>query len=100
MPEKKGEEETFYVGIKDPIEIRRSILESSKDIVQYLQRAERFKAIRAEKAEQLAKLKETVRELQSLVRKIRAALPRTKLRTSLYERKEKSEDRREKTWGT
>jgi len=85
----KDEEEAFYVGIKDPIEIRRSILESSKDIVQYLQRAERFKAVRAEKEEHLFKLKEMSKEISSLMRKLRSSLPKTKLRISLYEREQK-----------
>jgi len=89
MEKKEGKEEAFYVGINDPIEIRRSILESSKDIVQYLQRAERFKAIRAEKTEQLDKLKVLSKEIQSLMRKLRSGLPKTKLRISLYEREQK-----------
>jgi hypothetical protein len=93
---KEAEEEAFYVGIKDPIEIRRSILESSKDIVQFLQRAERFKAVRAEKAEQFAKLKEISKEIQGMIRKLRTALPKTKIRISLYERKEKIKEEAEK----
>ena len=52
MPKEKEEDQVFFVGIKDPIEIRRSILESSKEMLQYLQRAERFKEVRKEKEEQ------------------------------------------------
>ena len=85
----KGEEEAFYVGVKDPIEIRRSLLESSKEAVQYLQRAERFKAIRTEKSEHISKLKGTVKELQRLVRKLKTVLPKTKLRTILHEKEKK-----------
>lgn len=85
-PEEK--EEVFYVGVKDPIEIRRSILESSKEMVQYLQRAERFKKVRAEKSEQIAKLKETTHEITKLVRKLKAALPKTKLRARLHKHEE------------
>jgi hypothetical protein len=89
MAKKEGEEEAFYVGIKDPIGMRRSILESSKDIVQYLQRAERFKAVRAEKTEQILKLKELSKDIGKLIRKIRSSLPKTKMRISLYEREQR-----------
>ena len=81
MPkEKKEEEQVFYVGIKDPIEIRRSILESSKEMLQYLQRAERFKEVRKEKAEMTKELKENMKEIQKLVRKLKSSLPSTGLR--------------------
>ena len=83
MPEEK-EESVFYVGMKDPIEIRRSILESSKEALQYLQRAERFKEIRKEKAEQTAKLKEIMKEMNGLVRKLKMALPKTGLRGKVH----------------
>lgn len=90
MTKKQEEkEEVFYVGVKDPIEIRRSLLESSKEIVQYLQRAERFKATRTEKAEQIAKLKQTMREITSLTRKLKTALPKTQIRARLHKHEEK-----------
>lgn len=93
MPKKKEEnkEEVFFVGMKDPIEIRRSLLESSKEMVQYLQRAERFKKVRAEKAEEIAKLKATIREIHSLVRKLKAKLPKTKIRAKLHSHEKKYE---------
>jgi hypothetical protein len=79
MPKEK-EESVFYVGIKDPIEIRRSILESSKELLQYLQRAEKFKAVRKEKTHQLEKLREEMKEIQALAKKLKALLPKTGLR--------------------
>jgi hypothetical protein len=87
MP-KEEKEEVFYVGVKDPIEIRRSILESSKEMVQYLQRAERFKQVRAEKEEQIASLKETMKQISTLVRKLKSSLPKTKLRAELHKHEE------------
>ena len=77
---KEEKEEVFYVGMKDPIEVRRSILESSKEMVQYLQRAERFKKVRAKKAEQLARLRAIMKDISLLARKLKSALPKTKLR--------------------
>jgi DNA topoisomerase VI subunit B len=79
MPKEK-EESMFYVGMKDPIEIRRSLLESSKELLQYLQRAERFKAVRKEKTVQIGELREMMKEIQALVRKLKSSLPKTGLR--------------------
>jgi hypothetical protein len=83
---KKEEESVFFVGIKDPIEIRRSILESSKEVVQYMQRAERFKEIRKEKTGEILKLKGLVEDTQKLVRKLKTELPKTKLRAASLKR--------------
>ena len=80
MPKEKNDG-VFYVGVKDPIEIRRSILESSKEMLQYLQRAEKFKEVRKEKTEQIVKLKETMNDVHVLVRKLKAHLPKTGLRS-------------------
>ncbi len=80
MKREKEEESVFYVGIKDPIELRRSILESSKEMLQYLQRAERFKDVRKEKTEKIAELRETMKEIKSLSKKLKVLLPKTGLR--------------------
>ena len=81
MP-KKEIEEPFYVGVKDPAEIRRTVLESTKDIVQHLQRSERFKAVRKEKLEQIDKLKSLIKEITKNVNKLKSILPKTKLRAA------------------
>jgi len=78
----------FYVGIKEPIEVRKYVLETSKDIVQYLQRVEKFKSVRLEKTENLNKLKETMNELTRLVIKLKSSLPKTSLRTRLHKHEE------------
>lgn len=78
--EKVKEDDVFFVGIEDPVELRRSILESSKDLLQYLQRFENFKEVRIEKQEQLLKLRDTTDEIAKLVRKLKSALPKTHLR--------------------
>ena len=91
MPEKKEDDEVFYIGIKDPIEIRRSLLESSKETVQYLQRFERFKQVRAEKTNEIKKLKEMMHDIHVLVKKLKSALPKTKLRAKLHRHEEEVE---------
>ena len=43
--------EQFFVNLKDPIDLRREILESSKSVIEGLQRFEQFKRIREEKGD-------------------------------------------------
>ncbi len=46
----KEEKEVFYVGVTDPAELRKDILESIKDIITVLKTYENFKSVREEKA--------------------------------------------------
>ena len=73
-------EEPFFVGIKDPIGARRAVLESSKDVVQSLQRFEKFTVARKKKREHVEKLKGVVKEAVSLINKLKKNLPTTGLR--------------------
>jgi len=79
----KKENDIFFVGVKDPVEIRRSILESLKGTVEDLQRFEKFKAIRDEKAAATIVLKSQVRELIRMTNKLRAEIPKGDLRVKL-----------------
>lgn len=74
------EKELFFVGVRNPIELRRTMLESSKEIIEDLQKYERLKALRAEKAKQIEKLRTIVKEINRLVAKLKAELPTTSLR--------------------
>lgn len=82
MPDTK-KKDVFYVGIKDPIEIRRSILESSKEIVQLLQDFEKFKELREQKAQLKEMLKKDIHSMSGLIKKLRVVLPKTELRVRL-----------------
>lgn len=83
--EKPEAEDVFYVGVRDPIEIRRNLLESSREAVQFLQRYEKLRSIRQEKLQAMQQLRIDVRELRALVNNLRKALPKTKLRIRLHE---------------
>lgn len=84
MNTSKKKPEVFYVGIKDPIEIRRSILESSKELVQLMQDFEKFKELRDTKAQLKDQLKKEVNDTQTLMRKLRLKIPKTELRVKLF----------------
>ena len=95
--EEKKEEEVFYVGIRDPAEIRRSILESSKEMLQYLQRFEKFKEVRSEKESMIVQLKEDIKNIQNLVRKLKQGLPKSGVRAKTHKvSKKKAKAKKEK----
>jgi len=81
------ETDVFYIGVKEPSSIRRTLLESSKTIVEGLQRYENFKMIREQKEAEILMFKEDIREINKLMTKLKAFLPKTKLKEIV--RKEK-----------
>lgn len=92
MPKKK-EEDDFFVGIEDPVELRRTVLEASKTTVETLQRYEKFKENKTKKIRHIESLKKTMTEIQKLNNKLKNILPKTKLRipSELLERTKKEE---------
>tara|TARA_Y100000034_G_scaffold106294_1_gene134890 strand:- start:776 stop:1225 length:450 start_codon:yes stop_codon:yes gene_type:complete len=88
---KKGSQEVFYVSIQDPIELRRSLLESSKEMLQLLKRNEKFKEVRKEKKENILQLKEDLKDIKKLFAKLRNNLPLTHLRVILRQEKERAD---------
>lgn len=84
MAEEKGE--VYFVGLESPNELRRTLLESTRDAVDVMKRFERFKSVRAEKAKEIERLKSNIREISKLISKLRSELPKTKLRVTLPKR--------------
>ena len=83
MNHKKGEksrksENVFYIGIREPAEMRRNLLESARESIRFLQRYEKLKAIREEKFQTILQLDAEVKELRSLAGKLRKAFPAAK----------------------
>jgi uncharacterized transporter YbjL len=75
----------FFVGVKDPIDVRRNILEVAKDSIQTLQMFEKFRGIRDEKVKQVAQLKSDLREITRLLSKLKSSVPKANLRIKLHE---------------
>ena len=84
-----SQKQFFYVGINDPIEIRRSLLESSKEMLQLLKRNEKFKEVRKEKKENISRLKDDMKEIKKLFAKLKSLLPVHHLRIILKAEKDK-----------
>ena len=72
--------EVYYVGIKDPVEVRRELLMSSRGLIHSLKRYESFKEIRKEKLNYVYELRRVSEEIAVLNQKLRRKLPASKIR--------------------
>ncbi|MBT5021787.1 hypothetical protein HOK51_05965 [Candidatus Woesearchaeota archaeon] len=73
----------FFVQIPDSTEIRRALLENSKQIITVLRRYEYFKDKRIQKQELMSRLKNVNNEIQVILQKLERELPETNLRIQL-----------------
>ena len=97
------EEGILFKKIDNPFELRRNLLEASKQMIHGLQKYERLRAIRVRKAEEIIKLKSIVKEINALNAKLKKEFPdiifkTTKLKEAKEERvkaKEKVEKKKE-----
>jgi len=93
---KAEKKEVFYVSVQDPIELQRSLLESSKEMLQMLARYEKFKEVRKEKHETIFSLKAEIADLQKMVNKLKVLLPETHLRIALKQERARMSKAKEK----
>ena len=90
---KEQNNEHFFVELKEPSEVRRNILESLKQILEILQRFEKFKRIRQEKLQGIHKVRILLRDANKLLGTLRLKLPQTNLRATIVkENKKKHKD--------
>lgn len=84
----KNKDEVLYVGLQDPIEMRRTILEATKDAVEMLQNYEKFRAVREEKVKTVTQLQEQIVELTRLINKLKLELPKVDVRIKVNKEQE------------
>lgn len=82
-------EEQFFVRIRDPLDMRRNILGSSKQIIQILQRYERIKELRVNKLEKISQLKSLNKEMNLMIAKLKKEFPEAGFRISLGQEDQK-----------
>jgi phenylalanyl-tRNA synthetase alpha subunit len=73
MAQKKTQD--FYVGIHDPVFVRRTILESSRLAIHILQDYERLRDIRKQKLEYVQEFDKIIKEINSLMAKLKVEIP-------------------------
>lgn len=72
---KEKGEDIVYVGIDEPVAVRRNLLEASKSMVRVLKGQHNVSLIRAEKHRLIEELRAKVNEISQLVTAARQALP-------------------------
>ncbi|MBN1544725.1 hypothetical protein JW898_04655 [Candidatus Woesearchaeota archaeon] len=77
------EDNQYFVQIRDPADVRRSILGSSKQIIQILQRYERIKSLRVKKLEKISQLRGLNKEINLLVAKLKKEFPAAEMRVRI-----------------
>lgn len=73
---KKIKKENFFVGINNPVVIRRNLLSASKELIDSLKKYERYELIRNTKHEYVVELKKILDEAVVLNKKLRSHLPK------------------------
>jgi len=81
------EDRTFYVGINNPGDLRKELLESSKSAIGILRNYDSINDIRREKIEKIVELKKVFSELKRLSTVLKSKLPSDKIKSI---KKEKS----------
>jgi len=74
------EKEPLFIGVKDPVFVRRNVLLSSKNLIDCLKKYEGLVDLRLRKQNYVVDFKRIVDELLVLNRKLRSHLPKTKVR--------------------
>jgi chromosome segregation ATPase len=69
------DKDIFYVEIHHPVDFRRSLLEASRDLLRALQKFEDLKSVRADKMKEIAKLKSTVKDINSILNQAKNQVP-------------------------
>ena len=80
MAETKG----FYVGVKEPVSLRRSLLESSKSVIQGLKDYEKLKSIREERHKKILEFRDKINEIIVLLSGLKEHLPKHELKEDVY----------------
>ena len=80
--------ELFFVQVRNPSEVRKYILETLKQVIETLQRFEKFKLVRHEKIEQIQKLRRLLKETHKMFGSLKANLPETNLKAVIVKEKE------------
>ena len=82
---KEDQPEVFYVGVSQPTEMRRNVLEAMKDTILVLKTYERISQKRTAKVEKILKLKTVVGEIDLLLNAVKRRLPKTRVRAQTAE---------------
>lgn len=77
------DEQPLFVGVPDPIDLRKDLLNSSKVLLSSLKKYEDYNERKKEKAKYVADLVKLVKEINLLNRRVKQLLPKAKLKPGM-----------------
>jgi len=75
------ENDMLFVGIRDHIDIRKNMLESSKNVIGCLQRYEKLRITREDKEKEVQKLRLSIKEIEEAIIRLKNTLPKVGLKS-------------------
>jgi uncharacterized coiled-coil protein SlyX len=75
--------DVFFVGINNTADLKRSIIESTRDSLLFLQKYEAFLELRKQKNQTIDELKKLVKEITSMVNNLKKQLPESEIHRRL-----------------
>lgn len=84
------EQNDYFAQVRDAPEVRKNLLNTSRQIIQVLQRVEAVKKLRVRKLEKIAEVKQTNKEIRMLVNKLKKEFPATGMRIPTKETKHRN----------
>ena len=79
-PKQEQKVEEFFVGLHNSMDVRRNILESSRDMIHTLQSYQKVSELREEKFRRIQQFKTIMEELKLLISKLNRALPKIQVK--------------------
>ncbi len=87
----------FYVGVKEPVRLRKNLLESSKGIVQGLKDYEKLKLIREERHEKILEFRNKINEILALLSCLKEHFPKNEMKEDVYVKSKTEKTKKGKT---
>lgn len=79
MKQGKKEQDSVYIGIEDPIAVRRQVLEASKSMVRMLKGQHGLRELRATKHRMIEELRGKIGSINELIAEAKRLMPQTTL---------------------
>ncbi len=83
------EEEVYYVNVREPVQTRKNILETSRKVVLALQKYEAFKLRHDKKQDLVNRIRTNFKEINELISRLKKELPQVKLKKKVSVPEEK-----------
>jgi len=84
------DEELLYVGVYNPVNLRKDVLNSSRLVLSSLQKYEKFVGIKEKKAALIVQLARIVKDINALNKRLIQFMPKTKIKPGMIKKHEEA----------